>query len=311
MTRVYCNLPLTASQERRLLDAVGDGSLRLFREDAPESRAKGVFDNCGIVFGNPPASWVAASPSLQWVQLESVGFGDYAALDWATLGRRVRVTNLAGFFAEPVAESILAGLLGIYRGIDRLACLKERRDWQGDALRPGLRTLDGASVVLFGRGAINCRVAELLAPFRCHLTVFGRDWDHRSLDAALAAADVVISTVPDTLETRNVFDRTRLGKLKSDALFANFGRGSVVDDDALADLLDGGALAGAVIDVTRDEPLPSRHRFWTTRNMILTQHSGGGTSDEIDRKIDVFLDNLARHRRGEPLRGLVDFSRGY
>lgn len=310
MTEIFCAFPLGVSHEGRLREGIGDATLHVFPSEAAAGQARGAFDRCEIVFGNPPAAWVAESARLEWVQLESVGFGEYAALDWARLGPRIRVTNFAGFFAEPVAESILAGLLAIYRGIDRLAVVKEKREWLGDALRPALRTLESTAVVLFGRGAINARVAELLAPLRCVVTVFGRGWHAPALDAALAHADVVISTVPDTPGTRNVFDRARLAKLKRGALFLNFGRGSVVDDDALADALESGALGGAVIDVTREEPLPSSHRFWTTPNMLLTQHSGGGTVDEIDRKIAVFLDNLARHRTGEPLRGLVDFSRG-
>ena len=86
---------------------------------------------------------------------------------------------------------------------------------------------------------------------------------------------------------------------------------ALVDDDALADGLESGAIRGAVIDVTRDEPLRDQHRFWNSPNLILTQHSGGGTADEIDRKIDWFLENYNRYRSGEPLRALVDFTRGY
>ena len=309
MTEIFCAFPLTAPHERRLREGLTDATLYALDSVEPKNRA--AFDRCEIVFGNPPASWIAESPLLRWVQLESVGFGEYAALDWAMLGRHIRVTNLAGFFAEPVAESIFAGVLALYRGIDRVVHLREKREWRGDALRSELRTLEGASVVLFGRGAINARVAELLGSFGCRVTAFGRDWDASGLDAALGRADVVISVVPDAPGARDVFDRARLARLKPGALFLNFGRGSVVDDDALADSLESGALGGAVIDVTRDEPLPSGHRFWTTGNLILTQHSGGGTAEEIDRKIDVFLDNLARYRRGEPLQGLVDFSRGY
>ncbi|HKF72311.1 MAG TPA: NAD(P)-dependent oxidoreductase [Stellaceae bacterium] len=311
MTGIFCTFPLSALQEHRLREGVGDAALHLFPSEAAASQARAVFGLCEIVFGNPPASWIAESRCLEWVQLESVGFAEYAALDWTTLGKRLRVTNLAGFFAEPVAESILAGVLSLYRGIDRLATLQAKREWQGDALRPMLRTLKGASVVLFGRGAINARVGQLLAPFQCAVTAFGRDWDAHVLDAALARADVVVAAVPDTPGTRNVFNCARLSILKRGAFFLNFGRGSIVDDDALADLLDAGTLGGAVIDVTREEPLPSGHRFWITRNMILTQHSGGGTVDEIDRKIGVFLNNLARRRRGDPLLGLVDFSRAY
>lgn len=309
--RVFCNLLLSDVQKDRLQNGLGEVQLNHLDESVPESVARPYFEKSEIVFGNPPSSWLSTHPSLRWVQLESVGFGEYLSLDWDTLGKRVTVTNLSGFFADPVAESILAGILSLYRGIDQLVLLKDNVEWQGDSLRPVLRTLNASHVVLFGQGAINSRFAELIAPFRCHITQFGRGWTNALLDEALAQADLVVSTVPDTPKTRGVFDRRRLNQFKRGSIFVNFGRGSVVDDDALADALQAGLLRGAVIDVTRDEPLPAEHRFWQTPNMILTQHSGGGTSNEIDRKIDWFLDNFGRYQRGEKLNAIVDFSRGY
>jgi glyoxylate/hydroxypyruvate reductase len=309
--RVFCNLLLSDVQKDRLQNGLGEVQLNHLDESVPESVARPYFEKSEIVFGNPPSSWLSTHPSLRWVQLESVGFGEYLSLDWDTLGKRVTVTNLSGFFADPVAESILAGILSLNRGIDQLVLLKDNVEWQGDSLRPVLRTLNASHVVLFGQGAINSRFAELIAPFRCHITQFGRGWTNALLDEALAQADLVVSTVPDTPKTRGVFDRRRLNQFKRGSIFVNFGRGSVVDDDALADALQAGLLRGAVIDVTRDEPLPAEHRFWQTPNMILTQHSGGGTSNEIDRKIDWFLDNFGRYQRGEELNAIVDFSRGY
>ena len=277
----------------------------------PAGPAPEDFLACEVALGNPPAAWLAAAPQMRWVQLESVGFGEYVGLDWDALGRRLTLTNLAGFFAEPVAESALAGLLGLYRGVDQLVALRAGRIWLGDDIRPKLRTLRGANVVLFGYGAINRRLAELLAPFGCRITTFDSQWVAAALDAALGAADIVVSVVPHTARTKGVFDRRRLALLPETALFANFGRGSVVDEAALAEALQRGSLAGAVVDVTMDEPLPVGHPFWACPNLILTQHSGGGTADETARKIAIFAANLARYRRGEPLQGVVDFHRGY
>ena len=89
------------------------------------------------------------------------------------------------------------------------------------------------------------------------------------------------------------------------------GGGSIVDEAALAKALITKKIAGAVLDVTQEEPLPLDHEFWRCPNTLLTQHSGGGTSDELDRKIDVFLANFDRYRRGERLQNIVDFDRGY
>ena len=303
---IFVDLELDEGQQARLREIAGEDVLHL-----PSRQAEGAFGRCEIAFGNLPPDWLAASGALRWVQLESVGFGEYADLDWGNLGKRLTLTNLAGFFSEPVAESGLAGILALYRGIDRLVRLQQKADWQGDALRPSLRTLRGAKVVLFGFGAINRRLAELLAPFHCSVIPFGSDWAAEDLDAALAEADVVISSAPDTPTSRGVFGRGRLARLHRGAIFANFGRGSAVDEEALADALESGRLGGAVLDVTLSEPLPRDHRFWSCPNTIVTQHSGGGTADEIDRKIDFFAANLLRFRKGEALAGAVDFSRGY
>lgn len=283
----------------------GAGDLMLSRA-APDEDC-----DCAIVFGNPDPGTVARNERLRWLQLESVGFSEYAGLDWARGHGRIVVTNLAGFFAQPVAESALAGILALYRGIDRLARLQAERRWVGDRLRPALRLLGGAHVVLLGYGAINCRLEHLLSPFGCAVTPIARSHDAAALDAALAVADIVVCTVPATSATAGLFDAGRIARLPPHAVFCNFGRGSLVEEDALALALEDGRLAGAVLDVTQNEPLPVGHRFWTCPNLILTQHTGGGTQDEIDRKIDVFLDNLARFRAGRPLASIVDFSRGY
>jgi len=308
MSRIALCVELNRDQTERLRKAAGPDELVIL---TGEGHRVDCLAGCEIAFGNPPPTWLSAAGSLRWVQLESVGFGEYTSLDWAELGTNLTLTNLAGFFADPVAETALAGLLALGRGIDRLTRLKDRTEWEGDPLRTRLRLLAGAHVVMVGFGAINQRLAELLGPFRCRITTIRRDTPVPTLDAALREADVVVCTAPDTVETRNLFDTGRLALLPSHAIFANLGRGSIVDEAALAKALTTGTIAGAVLDVTRDEPLPSFHPLWRSPNTLLTQHSGGGTTDELDRKIDVFLDNLSRYRRGEPLQSTVDFVRGY
>lgn len=294
--------------------AFGDDQLERLKQAASGTVRRVEADepcDCAIVLGNPEPRVVAANSSLRWLQLESIGFGEYAGLGWERDGGAVMVTNLAGFFADPVAESALAGILAIYRGLNGLIRLQVERLWVGDPVRGGLKVLRGARVVLVGFGGINRRLAELLAPFGCAITPIARGDGVEALDRALATADIVVCSVPATPATRGLFDAARLGRLPHGAVFCNFGRGSLLDEDALATTLETGSLAGAVIDVTQEEPLPPGHRFWTCPNIILTQHSGGGTENELDAKIDLFLANLKRFRAGLPLHGVVDFARGY
>ncbi|MBL8905062.1 MAG: D-2-hydroxyacid dehydrogenase [Rhizobiales bacterium] len=306
--RIFVCVSLTGAQRSRLEAALAADEVHY---DPDAESAPHVFADFEVAFGNPPADWLLAGAALRWVQLESVGFGEYGELDWDELGKRLKISNLAGFFAEPVAESILAGVLSHFRGIGALAILQERREWVGEALRPSLKLLRDAHVVLFGAGAINGRVRELLQPFGCRIMRFGRGFEGEALEASLREADIVICTVPHTPDTKGLFDRRMIGLLKQGSLFVNFGRGSLIDEQVLAEALDSGRIGGAVIDVTQDEPLPPDHRFWTCKNMLLTQHTGGGTSDEVDRKIDLFIANLERYRRGDEPWNLVDFKRGY
>lgn len=301
MTRIALCLDLNGDQIARLRSGIGDAELE----------ETGDLDGCEIAFGNPPPEALTEAEALRWVQLESVGFGEYSDLDWSTLGQRLTLTNLAGFFADPVAETALAGLLGLARGVDRLARLQASKTWEGDPIRTRLRLLKGARVVMLGHGAINRRLAELLVPFGCEITALNSSATTADLDALLRTADILVATVPDTPATRGLLSAERLALLPRHAVLANLGRGSLIDEDALADALTEARLAGAVLDVTRDEPLPPDHPFWTCPNILLTQHSGGGTADELDRKIDTFLANLARYQAGQPLQGVVDMTRGY
>ena len=308
---IFVLLDLIPAQIRHLQDIADSDTVHfagLLRDGQPLHPA---FRRCEIAFGNPPPEWLAAAPELRWVQLESTGFGEYASLEWIAAGRRPVFTNLAGFFAEAVAETCLAGILALYRGMDTCASLKETKTWLGEALRPRLRTLAGRNVILFGFGAINRRMAELLQPFDCEIATFHSDWKAAILDDALANADIVVCAAPDAPGTRRVFDRARLSRMPGSALFVNVGRGSIVDEGALAGHLGEGRISGAVIDVTDEEPLAHDHPFWDCPNLILTQHTAGGTEDEIDRKLQVFVANLERFRSGRPLAGIVDFKKGY
>jgi len=298
-------------QRQNLAKILGSATLIERQNYDDDAAVESGFKDCEVVFGNVPPDWLQNTQALRWAQLDSVGFGEYRSLDWQQLGSQITLTNLAGFFSDPVAQTALGGILALYRGLDQLILHRLNQRWEGEKQRTQLRTLSGAQIVLFGHGAINRRLEQLLSGFDCAIQTFGKSWTPAQLDAALSQADIVISTVPETDATVGVFSAQRLALLKHDAIFVNCGRGSVVDEIALASMLDSGALYGAVVDVTIDEPLPADHPFWRTPRLLLTQHTGGGTLDELDRKIRVFADNLSRYLNNQPLHNRVDFNRGY
>jgi phosphoglycerate dehydrogenase-like enzyme len=91
----------------------------------------------------------------------------------------------------------------------------------------------------------------------------------------------------------------------------NVGRGPVVDETALVEALDRGLLRGAALDVYEREPLPAGHALYRFENVLLSPHCADNTSGWREAAMEVFLDNLERFRRAQPLRNVVDKTLGY
>lgn len=307
---------LTAPQRSRLQTALVAHTVT-FCADLPEAEKRTALAAAHIVFGNVPATWLSAAAGLRWVQLESAGVDAYLALNTTPRATPVQVTNLAGFFDRAVAEAALAGILAFYRQLPRLLVAQPQSRWIKPEVEPAIRALDGQRVVILGAGGIAQRIARLLTAFDAHVQFFSRTARAHSLstpaelDTALAVTDLLINTLPHTPATIGFLDHTRLARLKRDAVVCNVGRGSTLDEVALIALLDSGHLGGAVLDVTAIEPLPTDSPLWQHPKVLLAQHTGGRFPGETDRKIDVFLGNLARFESGEPLVHLVVPERGY
>lgn len=313
-TGLYVELPL-ADADRARLRELGAGPVRFAEPGTVSEADTRALAGAGTALGNPRAAWVANAPRLRWLQLASVGIDDYLGLDWSDLGRRLTVTNLGDLFADPVAQSCLAGILALHRGIDRLSGLRAEGTWAKSAVRPRLRLLTGARVLVLGRGSIARRFAELTGPFGCAVSYFARgSGDLRTLaelDARLPDFDVVVGLLPGTPGTRGLLDARRLARMRPGAVLVNAGRGSLVDEEALVSELSSGRLGGAVLDVTAEEPLPAGHPLWTCPGVVLTQHTAGGSTDEGTRVVDLFIDNWNRFQAGSPLRNPVQWSRGF
>lgn len=141
------------------------------------------------------------------------------------------------------------------------------------------------------------------------LVPFNRMGSLDDLGRLVETADYLINLLPDTPDTHDIYDRALFARLKSTALFINAGRGVAVVDADLVAALENNQLAGAVIDVCREEPLPANHLFWHTPRLLLTGHTAAPTLPGA--MVELFRDNLARFWAGTAMRGEVDFARGY
>jgi phosphoglycerate dehydrogenase-like enzyme len=296
---------------------------RLLAEAAPDLQVVTSGDSAELARLAPDSPVWLGQPDLlasllrqghkpQWVQSTWAGITPLLA---DGLSRDYRLTRAVGIFGQVMAEYMLTYMLGHERDVlSRLVSQVERR-WDD---RPG-RTLEGRQVLIVGTGDIGQRVAEFLLPFGVVLRgvassareqapfveVAGLD----QLPRMVEQADYVLNLLPDTPATHDLYDAALFKRFKPSALFINAGRGVAVVDGDLVEALKEGHLAGAVIDVCRQEPLPQRHPFWTAWGLLLTGHSSAPTSPAA--MVRLFVDNARAYAAGQGLRGEVDFLRGY
>jgi phosphoglycerate dehydrogenase-like enzyme len=186
-----------------------------------------------------------------------------------------------------------------------------------DAKAPG--TLRGKQLGLLGVGTIGAALARTAKHFGMRVRGYTRtsegcpDVDvyfHGDSRVAFATdLDYLVGVMPATEDTRHFVDAALLGALPPRAVFINPGRGALVHEPALAAALNDGRLAGAVLDVFQQEPLPPDHLFWRTPNLLITSHTAALSAPEDIAP--VFIENYRRLVRGEPLLYQVDFELGY
>ncbi len=133
------------------------------------------------------------------------------------------------------------------------------------------------------------------------------------LDTILPQTDLLAMSLPSTPETRGILSRDRLALLPQGSYIINVGRGSAIDEEALADNLENNHLAGAALDVFQTEPLPKNHRLWNTKNLLITPHVAGNMSLAYtrDKNVQMFIEDLKNFTEGKPLHYLVDRRLGY
>ena len=273
-------------------------------ENSEENKIE--FLDSEICYGNPPLDWLTETTQLKWLQLNTTGFDQYLSLKDFDF----QFTNLKGYFGLSVAETTVAGILGVYRKIDELARLQTLAKWIGNPIRENLHLLSKKKVLVLGSGAIAQKIKQLLSGFECETTLLDSKTISQITDY-LPFTDILISTLPETMETKGLISKEYLEMLNPTTLFVNVGRGTNVDEQALIEILQTKRIMGAVLDVTEVEPIPTESPLWEMKNVLLTQHSSGGWNEESSGKVLFFLENLAKFERGEPFLNHVDLEKGY
>lgn len=258
--------------------------------------------------------------AARWVQASSAGIGQLIRR-YGFDEMDAVFTTAAGVHARPLAEFVLWGILAFAKNYPQARRQRRERVWR----RFHNDDLEGATLGIVGLGSIGREVARLARPFGLRILGMKRSVDGvdasalgvdalygpAELNALLAASDYVCVSTPHTPETEGWFDAAAFASMKPGSVLINIGRGAVVEEEALLTALKEGPLAGAVLDVAPQEPLPPEHPLWTLDNVILFPHSASTSRKENARLMDLTCDNLERYLDGRPLRNTFELARLY
>ena len=262
-----------------------------------------------------PPGVLSAMPKLRWAQAMTAGVEGWLALP--DLSARVTLTCARGTHREAMPENIIGALLYVAKPYAAAVENQKQRKWVQSVAQP----LTGKTLGILGLGAIGQDVARIAALLGMRVIGTKRRPEPMHgvaevLPAArtsevLAQSDFLLLLLPATQETDNFINAERLAMMKPSAWLLNFGRGHLIKDDDLIAAVKSRRIAGAVLDVYRQEPLPAEHPFWTTEGIIVLPHIGGPHPQRDRFVARLFAENLARFLDGKPLKEVVDRKAGY
>jgi len=301
------------------------------QEAAPGAEIVGAADRAAavreaadadVIIGECVPEVIAAGPRIRWLQRMYAGVERCVAIP-AFAERGIVLTNMQKVAGSVMAEHVLALMFGLTRGLADYLPAQAKGEWADEAVPESrMWEVKGRTMLVVGLGGIGTEVAK-----RAHalgMTVIatrnsGTEGPDYVAEVGLAdqllpfaaRADVVVSTLPLTAETKGLMNKAFFDAAKRGALFINVGRGGTVATDDLVAALNDGRLGGAGLDVTDPEPLPADHPLWRAPNVIITPHVAAALDgNEVPRWI-IARENLRRYAAGGKLLSEVDVKKGY
>jgi phosphoglycerate dehydrogenase-like enzyme len=292
--------------DRAAIDTLG-------RREKP-SDAQRLQTHVLLAAGVPPGV-LPTMPNLKWAQSLTAGVEGWLALP--DLPPNLTLTCARGTHRESMPENILGALFHITKPFAAIVEDQKQSLWRHRVATP----LNGKTLGILGLGAVGQEVARLATALGMRVIGTKRRPEPmpgltevlppERTNEVLGQSDFVLLLLPATPETDNFINAGRLGQMKSSAWLLNFGRGHLIKDDDLIAAVQAKTIAGAVLDVFRQEPLPKEHKFWTTEGILVLPHIGGPHPQRDSIVARLFVENLGRFLDGQPLKEVVDRSAGY
>ncbi len=323
--RILIDVPVDAAA---LAVIAGDPRYRIERIDPPAETVQTLpeeqIEAVDVLFCSLPPANFSAMRHLRWIQLASTGYSQLFGLDLP--GRGIRAANCRGCFDVPIAEWNIAMMVNLARDVRQLMRNQEAAVWDRSAVFQ--REIRGLTVGCWGYGGIGRETARLARQLGMKVHVLARREVGPRTDVYcvpgtgdpegllpdrvfrrgqerefLAGLDFLVVALPLTKATDGLIGEAELRALPSHAFVLNPARGPIIRQEALLRALREGWIAGAAIDTHYQYPLPPDHSLWRMPNVVLTPHIAGSilSTNFRPRLWDIFIQNLGRVERGEPL----------
>jgi phosphoglycerate dehydrogenase-like enzyme len=268
-----------------------------------------------IIAGWKPGGYLKRATRLRWIQAMTAGVEEW--LESPDLRGDVMLSCARGSHRMSMPENILGAVFHLTKPYMQIALDQRESRWTRRMAVP----LAGKTLGILGLGAVGQELARKAAALEMRVIGTRRTptavanvekvYSQEQTDEVLAASDFVVLLLPATHDTVNFIDAKRLRAMKPTAWLLNFARGALIVDADLIAAVQSKTIAGAVLDVFREEPLPATHPFWKTEGILVLPHIGGGHPGRSAAVAGIFTDNARRYLAGEPLNAVVDRTRGY
>ncbi len=292
-----------------------DGRMEVHALNRKEKMPDDVAARAEVMVAWEGGSYLKNMPKLRWIQATTAGVEAWLAQP--ELRPDITLTNARGSHRISMPENILGALFHITKPYMPIALDQRESRWTRRMSVP----LAGKTLGILGLGAIGQELARKAAVLEMRVVGTRRSpgtipnvekvYSPAETDTVLGMSDFVVLLLPTTPQTENSINAARLSAMKPTAWLLNYARGALIVDADLIAAVQSKKIAGAVLDVFREEPLPASHPFWKTEGILVLPHLGGGHPDRRAIVAEMFAENARLYLEGKPLNALVDRKRGY
>ncbi|MBA3926943.1 D-2-hydroxyacid dehydrogenase [Listeria sp. W9-0585] len=273
--------------------------------------------DCIVSYGSDITdSIIEEAKRLRWLMVFSAGIEE---LPHAKLQEKsILVTNVRGIHAIPMAEFTMGFMLSHVKRLASFASKQTKNDWERD---PQIGELAEKTIIVVGTGAIGSQIAQFAKAFQMktigintsgeNIAPFDEAVSIEEIQTVLPEGDFIVSVLPETSATKSFYKKAHFEAMKKSTVFINIGRGSAISEEVLMDIASNQTIAHLYLDVSPIEPLPKNHPLWNFTNVTITPHVSAHSPKYLYRSFDIWLENVARFQKEEPLLNMINLNRGY